>query len=203
MGSNLYAYVRCNPLRFMDQTGNWTADMHFAAVYWTGRMAGVEHEVALRVALASQSPDDFPETHAPTEKAATFTSSDPGGRRMATINNMHALNINREQSQVVARLGIAKKDDLLFGLGLHTVGDRLPHGQLGGPPTFGHQTFPNENGSFSFSVSGDADQTSKNPRKAFATIRDFKALWGNSIEDTAWSGLQQQRHGTHQEIYRC
>ena len=95
-GANLFAYVGNNPVRHSDPTGMWHADMHFLAVYWTGRMLGAgAHRIALRAALASQSLDDDPTTAAPPMKikSATtfrgptfffFLSSSPGGDPLAT-----------------------------------------------------------------------------------------------------------------------
>src|SRR5262249_24418041 len=130
-GPNVYQYVRGNPIRFHDVSGNWVADMHFAAVYWSGRMAGAPHDTALRVALASQSPDDYESTKAQNMKASgeawklsggpllRLLFSNPMSNRITvTANNMHALNVTKANSEVVAKEGIKRGNDIIFGLGL-------------------------------------------------------------------------------------
>src|SRR5438046_2868498 len=65
---NRYEYVENHPVRLFDPNGEWGVEMHFAGVYWSGRLAGATHEEALKVALASQSLDDFEHTAAPDMK---------------------------------------------------------------------------------------------------------------------------------------
>jgi RHS repeat-associated protein len=96
-------------------------------------------------------------------------------------NNAHALGVTRSQSQEVARLGVASNNLTLFGLGLHTVGDFLPHANTTGYPTPGHQFGKNENQTSSDPSSHSADKTAANPRKALATFMDFMELWSNML----------------------
>ncbi len=89
--------------------------MHFFMVYWTGRVQGADHATALRVALASQLPDDVNELKAPTRKWNAVVSSwgspkpspVPGvteaDHLMRTANNLHALAINPEEAEDIAR----------------------------------------------------------------------------------------------------
>ena len=159
--------------------------MHLAGVYWAGRLAGASHQIALRAALASQSLDDSALTSAPGMKvlSALTPTSDavllPLDKNplMRGANNAHALNVSRSRSEVVARQGIHRKNELLFGLGLHTVGDFLPHANESGKPTVGHQEGRNEDFTESRWHMHDADFTYKNPRKALATFERFRELW--------------------------
>jgi len=64
-----------------------------------------------------------------------------------------------------------------LGLGLHTVGDFLPHANLSGKYTFGHEDGYNEDFSKSSGFIPDADFTSKNPMKALATFERFREMW--------------------------
>jgi RHS repeat-associated protein len=176
--ANGYEYVRGNPIRLTDPNGRWGVDMHFAAVYWTGRLAGVSHEEALKAAIASQSLDDFEQTAAPQMKEnATLAPPTPGRFQMNLANNSHALAITKEESGFVANFGIHTSNILVFGQGLHTVGDYLPHANLSGNPSFGHQAGINEDYSVSTPWLTDADKTSKNPQKALATFERFREMW--------------------------
>jgi hypothetical protein len=74
---------------------------------------------------------------------------------------------------------------VLFGLGLHTVGDYLPHANLSGNPTAGHQEGVNEDGSESHWNLKDADYTYKNPTKALATFERFRGLWEQYMGNSA------------------
>jgi RHS repeat-associated protein len=192
-GPNLFAYVRHNPLRFTDPTGLWGVDMHFAAVYWTGR-AFFNHEFALSVAIASQSLDDHDITDPPSETEADAPSLKRDSNNYCVknrlplgcdselnqkANNSHALGITWEKCHKVVREGIDSKRPLLFGLGMHTVGDFLPHANLSGEATAGHQIADSEDGSPSTAVSTWADDTFRNPRKALNTIMRFVYCWGN------------------------
>ena len=171
----LYAYVSNNPIVNFDPNGKWGVSMHFAAVYWAGRMEGVSHREALAVAIASQSLDDFFFTAAPDMKRTALFSGNPV--LMTWANNSHALNVTRETAELVAQSGIRSHDMALFGFGLHTVGDYLPHANLSGKWTFGHQEGLNEDYSPSSMWSPAADETFRNPRKALATFEHFRSLW--------------------------
>src|SRR5262249_44219491 len=139
-----------------DNNGLWEVNMHFGAVYWTGRLAGADHQTALRVAIASQSLDDDPRTSAPEMKGIPpVPGTGSFGRIIGTspsvtnfvinrANNAHALNVTREQSRTVADFGIRTQNETTFGMGLHTVGDYLPHANLSGVSTPGHQEGYNE-----------------------------------------------------------
>jgi len=106
----------------------------------------------------------------------------PGGQiEMARANNAHALNISKSASERVAREGIRKQDPILFGMGMHTIADYLPHANTIGKPTFGHREegLSNIFGSHMFSTF--ADTTGKNPERALATIKEFRKQWLNYL----------------------
>ncbi len=179
-GPNRYEYVTGNPVKRVDPNGKWGVEMHFAGVYWSGRAAGASHAQALRAALASESLDDFAYSAAPDMKEnATFAPGSVRRWQMNRANNSHALNVTKEESGFVASAGIATKDVTLFGLGLHTVGDYLPHANLSGEATFGHQSGVNEDYSTSQMWSHDADYTYRNPQKALATFERFRSMWSD------------------------
>jgi len=187
----------CPPVQF------WGRDMHLLAVYWTGKMQGAAQRTAVRVALASQSLDDDESTAAPSMKVGSTTRqslrilrplffsailsgstpqappSPPSNLQMRRANNSHALGVTYEQSEAVARAGIAQRNDLLFGLGMHPVGDYLAHANLSGYPTWGHQNGYNEVRLESWMWSHEADSTHFNPRKALDTIARFTRLWAD------------------------
>jgi hypothetical protein len=169
----------------------WDIDMHLTAVYWTGRTQRASHVQASRAALASQSLDDSEHTDAPSLKVRGITDLTGLNNRFA--NNAHALGVSFAEFEVVARDGIARRNELLFGLGLHTVGDFLAHANLSGACTAGHQVGFNEDGSDSHYLSGAADETSRNPRKALDTIARFVGLWANFLRGppVALSAAQQ------------
>jgi RHS repeat-associated protein len=206
-GSNLYLFVSGNPIRNIDNNGLWETDMHFAGVYWSGRMMGATHDLALKVAIASQALDDYEDRSAPglKKQAAAYrvgefrapedkngergilgdfaptpfeTKADMKNRR---ANNSHSLNVTREQSEEVARLGIKEKDAFLFGLGLHAVGDYLPHANITGISTWGHFWGKTETGEESRMHEHAADKTNLNPKKALATFMKFRQLWHNFL----------------------
>lgn len=164
----------------------WDIDMHMVAVYWTGRTQKSNHDTAIRVALASQSLDDSDETSAPglKIKGRSMIFGEPGPNNSSSMkvrlaNNSHALGVSYADSERVARYGIDDNFDLLFGLGLHTVGDYLAHANLSGTVSFGHGNQPNENCTASTMFSHEADATSNNPHKALDTIARFIRLWAS------------------------
>lgn len=71
---NSYQYVDGNPVKKLDPNGQWGIEMHFAAVYWSGRLSGASHAEALLAAVASQSMDDFGD-----KIAAAFGGTSSGG----------------------------------------------------------------------------------------------------------------------------
>jgi len=174
-GINMYLYVSNNPIRNFDNNGRWETDMHFMAVYWAGRMQGAGHEQAFIAAIGSQSRDDYAFTDAPGLKMTFQTGNIQLG------NTSHALNLTKQESEIVARKGISMQNVLLFGLGLHTVGDYLPHANLSGEHTLGHQMGYNEDFSLSTWAIHDADYTYKNPQKAFATFESFRDMWSQYL----------------------
>jgi RHS repeat-associated protein len=186
-GLNIYAYVNDNPVKSADLNGNWGTEMHFAAVYWAGRMQGATHTQALAAAIYSQSLDDFEETAAPTMKfegtVKTFLAEVPseGPDQLLRANNAHALGLTKQQSQKIANMGIAQHNMLFFGVGLHAAGDWLPHANLSALPSFGHQNNLNEDESPSFMWSTDADHPNQNPKKALATFNIFRDLWSGYL----------------------
>lgn len=174
-GLNVYRYAMNNPVKFFDANGMWEVDMHLGAVYWVGRLAGATHKEALQAAIASQSLDDSMHTEATWMKTiAFFTMSD---EKMNRANNSHSLNVTSEESLRVAKAGIDSKNIHLFGLGLHSAGDFLPHANLSGYSTWGHQNGMNEDLSISFMFTSTADETHRNPNKALATFERFRTLW--------------------------
>jgi RHS repeat-associated protein len=168
---NVYQYVSNNPVTKFDSNGLWETDMHFLGVYWAGRMQGAGHATALIAAIGSQSLDDSDKTSAPSLKLTGKEGS------IQLANNSHSLNLTRTESEVVASRGIKEQNILLFGLGLHTVGDFLPHANLSGAMTGGHQLGYNEDFSTSHDVQTDADHTHQNPQKALATFERFREFW--------------------------
>jgi RHS repeat-associated protein len=179
-GASLYAYVADNPSSKFDPNGLWETDMHFLAVYWAGRMQGAGHATALIAAIGSQSLDDSEKTSAPGIKLAHPTSE----AYIQLAQNSHALNVTKSESAVVALRGIKEQNVLLFGLGLHSVGDYLPHANLSGKMSGGHQLGYNEDFSWSSDVLHDADYTYKNPHKALATFERFRKLWSQYLGES-------------------
>ncbi len=195
--SNPFVYVSNCPTRFRDNNGKWETDMHFVMPYWTGRLQGADHDLALRVALASQLPDDFSDTVAPTRKITGHEIKELrpglsvsisgvgelslGDWLVRTANNMHALAVDYRESERVAQTGIQKQNEYLFGLGLHPVGDFLPHASLPEDNpikiTAGHHVGKTETGDSSHFLSTNADKTHLNPRNALDTIAHFSKLW--------------------------
>lgn len=181
-GLNLYLYVHNRPVIKLDPNGNWDVDMHFLAVYWAGRMQGVSHAESLTGAVASQSLDDTgrdldPRHDKSKSKDAPSLKASPKKRDRQLGNNSHSLNLTRKESEVVALMGIEKHDPFLLGLGLHTVGDYLPHGNLSGAITFGHQVGFTEDFTRSSPKGTVADHASKNPMKAITTFERFREMW--------------------------
>jgi len=184
---NLYVYCSNSPIRFLDPNGAWQVDMHFFMVYWTGRMSHESHDTALRVALASQMPDEpvrLIERRGGLESAAALDA--PGLKSRHAVSTeytgladmLHSLGHTRGDAEKLAQYGIERQDLTIFGLGLHAVGDYLPHGNTSGIWTFGHGWQYNEDGSISTPFTTTADQTYRNPRKAEATSVWFMQLWG-------------------------
>ncbi len=206
-GLNIYVYVSDNPLRYTDQTGGWNKDIHFLAVYLTGRLAGADYQTALRGALASQSLDDYEERAAPNMKeesfltglsafigpivegydynpAATRDAMAKANQQMAIANASHALGVSEAQAETVAKLGISQQNISLFGYGLHTVGDLYSHRNLNSIfPTFGHQNWITELGTISLMWRHEADYTNLNLFKALATINHFSSLWSEYLHN--------------------
>ncbi|MCI0557963.1 MAG: RHS repeat-associated core domain-containing protein, partial [Nitrososphaera sp.] len=203
---NRYEYVLGNPIKRFDPNGKWGVEMHFAAVYWSGRMAGATHAQALLVAIASQSLDDFKSTEAPHLKiqslqrqylqplitgpatqlgpASVSTAGvlDQNTRAMRFGNVAHALGApSRDIAELAAKRGIQTKNLVTFGLGLHPAGDFLPHANLSGDPSFGHQIGKNEDLSPSHWLAHDADYTFRNPMKALSTFVRFTELWSEFL----------------------
>jgi RHS repeat-associated protein len=196
---NLFAYVRCNPARYIDHNGLWETDMHFLGAYWAGRMQGATHVQAMIAALGSQSLDDSIKTKAPNLKATGGREIDAWnvltvrGGSLAEVrfaNNAHSLGVTKSDSQAVALKGISEQNLLLFGLGLHAAGDYLPHANLSGIDTPGHQVGYNEDFSLSDGFSHEADKTRKNPRKALATFETLRELWSQYLHKPAPSKLK-------------
>ncbi|MFF3871893.1 SpvB/TcaC N-terminal domain-containing protein [Streptomyces sp. NPDC001978] len=197
-GMNTYQYVSGNPVVKFDANGKWETDMHFTAVYMTGRIAGATHAQALIAATASQSLDDSPQTNAPNLKIEGLAnnpyripSSQPS--LIQEGNNRHSLGLTMRESQFVADEGIKRKDILLFGLGMHTVGDFFPHANLSGNWTAGHQVGKNEDGSESHFLLHDADYTNKNPAKALYTFQVFLKKWDEFLNKTTKTELSKDQ----------
>jgi RHS repeat-associated protein len=201
-GINLYLYASDNPVVKFDPNGLWDVNMHFGAVYWAGRLAGADHQTALRVAIASQSLDDYASSSAPEMKGwPPLPGSGVFGRIVGSptitdfivnrANNAHALHVSRDQSRMVADFGIRTQNETTFGMGLHTVGDYLPHANLSGEPTMGHQVGVNEDESMSSDLVHDADYTYKNPQKAYATFESFRGLWEQYLGKTPATDVKE------------
>ena len=183
--ANRYEYVGSRPTRMTDPNGRWGVDMHFVAVYWTGRLEGASHLDALHAALASQSLDDYLQTSAPAmktqglfEKIRDFFGGDDLGSRITTgANYSHALNVTKKESLYLAEQGARAKSPILMGLGMHAEGDYLPHANLTGRDTMGHEQGRNKDLSPSSWLSGSADETMRNPMKALATFQQLRSTW--------------------------
>ena len=197
-GTNVYGYANNNPVRLHDPSGRWGEDMHFLAVYWTGRIQGANHVQSLIAALGSQHFDDTPRDLNPLndkkkslDAPSLKTSFVEGDRQLG--NNLHSLNLTRSESQTIAKQGIKDQNVLLFGMGLHTVADFLPHFSASGEYTFGHQTGFNEDFSLSKGTMPDADFTSKNPRKALNTFETVGKLWSQYLGKHSAVALEGNR----------
>ena len=190
-GLNVYLYAGNNPVTKFDPNGFWETDMHFLGVYWAGRMQGANHVQAMIAAIGSQSLDDSQKTSAPGLKVFGGHESTVGNAisksgtkaQIQLANNSHSLGLTKLESQKVALRGIKEQNVLLFGLGLHTVGDYLPHANLSGEATGGHQFGYNEDFSKSHHLLHHADYTFKNPLKALATFERFRELWSKYLSD--------------------
>lgn len=70
-------------------------------------------------------------------------------------------------------------NEMLFGLGLHTAEDLLPHANTGGNTsvTFGHTFDYNEDYSESTPINSTRDETYRNPMKALSTFLRIRDLW--------------------------
>jgi RHS repeat-associated protein len=187
---NRYEYVGGRPTRMTDPNGRWGIDMHFVAVYWTGRLEGASHADALHAALASQSLDDYSATAAPAMKlrgALEKIGDSFGGGNEGTVitngaNYSHALNVTKEESLYLAKEGALEKSPILMGLGMHAEGDYLPHMNLTGRSTTGHEQGRNEDLSPSSWTSTYADETMRNPMKALATFQQLRSTWRSYTE---------------------
>jgi len=102
---------------------------------------------------------------------------------MRLANNSHALGVTYDQSEAVARQGINAQNDLIFGLGLHPVGDFLAHANLSAWPTWGHENGAGNDAPGTDSTMFDdfADTTSFNSSKALDTIARFTTLWADFL----------------------
>lgn len=199
-GLNLYIYVSDNPIIKVDLNGKWETDMHYLAVYMTGRLAGATHSQALIAAIASQSLDDSQTTDAPNLKIEGLANNPYRIPSLAPSliqegNNRHSLGLTMKESQYVADQGINRKDILLFGLGMHTVGDFFPHANLSGNMTAGHQVGKNEDGSDSHYLMHDADYTYKNPTKALYTVQVFIKKWDQFLNKQDKTTLTKDQLG--------
>ena len=188
-----YMYCSDNPVRSLDPNGKWEVDMHLLATYLAGRQVGASHQRALEVAVAAQHLDDTPQGDAVSLKTnsvmAGFGSSLSRQELARQGNNAHALGLSRSESGEVASRAIipGRQSSLtvLFGLGLHTAEDFLPHANVSGKETMGHQEGLNEDLSPSkapaLGVADDllkaADKTYKNPLKALSTFERTRELW--------------------------
>jgi RHS repeat-associated protein len=114
---------------------------------------------------------------------------------MRLANNAHALGVTFDQSREVVRAGIADNNLTEFGLGLHTVGDFLAHANTTGKLTFGHQRGTNEDATDSGPLSGSADETNRNPRKALATFFGFMSLWSEMEHASGPTALTKEQLG--------
>src|SRR5262249_537489 len=105
------------------------------------------------------------------------------------VNNMHSLHFTRAQSEALATVGIDMKKeglpseitDVVFGLGMHSVGDFLPHFNPGPAPSAGHRVGTTESGKWSHYLFTDPDHTLENPRMARATFERFRYMWSRYL----------------------
>jgi hypothetical protein len=205
---NSYTYVSNNPTVKFDSNGRWETDMHYKAGYLTRRIAGATHAQALIAAISSQSLNDSPQTDAPNLKLEGLANNP---YRIPSLqpsliqegNNRHSLGLSMSESQVVADGGIKRRDILLFGLGMHSVGDFFPHANLTGNWTAGHQVVKNEDGSDSNFLTHDADYTNKNPTKALYTFQVFLKKWDQFLNKAGKTELGKDRQAAIDRFVRA
>ena len=183
LNANPYVYCSNCPCRLVDHNGEWEVDMHLFMVYWTGRMSGTSHSDALKAAKFSQLPDE--PIRLVTDREATSTLSAPnlksvypaGSPFAALANMLHSLGHTRGDAEKLAKVGIGQQDLTLFGIGLHPIGDYLPHGNPTGKSTFGHAWKLTRGGAHSTPFSGIADKTYQDAELATATSVWFYQMW--------------------------
>ena len=188
-----YRYCADNPMRHADPDGCWQRDMHFLMVYWTGLMAGADEKTARQVAMASELPD---EKYIDLVKLRSGPSSlwAPGLVARGAVSSGHSVSLGRmthslgigmlATSRMVQR-GAELKDPMVFGFGMHMIGDYLPHAAIEGRTIIrdqvGHPEQWNQNGSRSTLGSHSADFTHANPLKARITTNWFIQAWGDYL----------------------
>ncbi len=136
LSRNLYIYVKNNPLKYVDPSGEYGEEVHFYAVYYLARTAGITEESARKMANYSQYVDISAST-APIESGfkAIFLGC---GTCFDTLRRMHFYRDNLWQNGSVVHRNpdslrdlisssLAENDFAEAGMLLHTYADTWSH----------------------------------------------------------------------------
>ena len=125
---NSYLYVRNNPLKYIDNNGQWEEPTHYGDTYNLGRLIGLPEEIAKTIARADQYTDENPAT-APGD----FNSINGVGT--AILN--YVTGVTNKYHFSDSKSAFSRIDDAInnvsvesFGNALHTVQDIGSHGKF-------------------------------------------------------------------------
>lgn len=125
---NGYSYVLNNPLRYVDEEGEYGKDVHYDLTYVLGLIAGLKSDTAKSIAYHNQNTDDNPATS-------------PGGygsvKQFTTMAKNFILGVTHKyhftrRGETYNQLYEAKaeKSASKFGQALHTFQDTWSHGKF-------------------------------------------------------------------------
>jgi hypothetical protein len=196
---NLYSYARNNPLNFRDRTGQYDELVHGALTYHLALAAGFTAEQAARLALGTAKTDHDSRT------SPTNLENMASGITTFFHFNKDAATLLEWRMKIPGGL-----DDLAY-IGqnhVHGVEDYSfngPHSR--GLPVYlfgyrqGHGFFKNEDGSYSWPLSKNADLAFRNPNAnsaqlwkvygAFERMAAIKNEHGMSYPEEAMKSIQQ------------